>query len=216
MRRTFMRKTHIKVCGMTDYLNIRALNQLPVDMIGFIFVAESPRYISPEMYDVISSLQTTMQKCGVFVNESAQTISEIALRCRLDCIQLHGDEPPELCHQIKKLGYQIVKVFSISTAEDFNKCSFYMDVCDLFLFDTKCIQHGGSGLKFNWELLNSYTLNKPFILSGGIGPDDAESLHGLFKKPGFYGIDLNSQFEIRPGIKNIETLKSFIETLKNL
>lgn len=201
---------------MNDYKNICQLLELPVDTIGFIFYERSPRCVHPDKYESIASLRTTKHKTGVFVNAPVQNIKEIATRCGLDCIQLHGEESPAICLQIKEMGYRVVKVFSIRSEEDFSKCASYMDVCDLFLFDTKCRQYGGSGLKFNWELLDYYTLNKPFILSGGIGPDDAESLHGLIKKNGFYGIDLNSQFENQPGIKDLDLLNSFIKTLKKL
>lgn len=211
-----MKKIHIKVCGMTTSENIRQLNQLPVDTIGFIFYPGSPRCLPPKMWDYIASFGTNKKKTGVFVNETPLRIKEIAIRCRLDSIQLHGNESPEFCQQIKAMGYEVVKVFSISSASDFGKCSSYTEACDLFLFDTKCWQHGGSGLKFNWELLSNYQLSKPYILSGGIGPDDAHAIHLMSQNSFFHGIDLNSQFEEQPGIKNLKKLKLFIEKIKQL
>jgi phosphoribosylanthranilate isomerase len=126
---------------------------------------------------------------------------------------LHGDETPDLCRELKGSGIRVIKAFSTGTGNDLEKCHRYISCTDFFLFDTRSEEHGGSGKKFNWEILNDYKLKHPFFLSGGIGPEDADEILSI-QNPWFYGIDLNSRFEIEPGFKDIWKLKNFLRELK--
>lgn len=204
----------IKVCGMREEMNIKSLTMQPIDYIGFIFYAKSPRYVSEESYEMIKSLVCCCKKTGVFVNENFETIRSIVAACGLDAVQLHGNESPQFCNTVRSLGVEVFKVFSIDKPSDLLLCSDYTDVADLFLFDTKCAGHGGSGMKFDWSILDNYIGQVPFLLSGGIGPEDYESLLA-YKHPKLYGVDLNSKFEIAPAFKDIETLSSFIHKLRH-
>jgi len=197
----------VKVCGMGDTARMHQLATLPIDMLGFIFYPKSPRYvvgrIDPEE---IAKLPASVQKVGVFVNAESDEIHEIAESYFLTAIQLHGIESPELCRELKSEGFTIVKAFNLNIENDYEA---YTPYCDYFLFDTPSVKHGGTGQKFDWTLLENYTGSIPFLLSGGIGPDDAEAVKKI-NHPKFAGIDINSKFEIEPGVKNKEQIKRFL------
>lgn len=201
----------IKVCGMRDEENIRQLEQLDIDWMGFIFFSESPRFVGPKL----SYLPKKVKKIGVFVDQIPQIISELAKQNHLEMIQLHGSEPPWYCINLQEEGYKIIKSFGIDTDGYIPNAQLnaYEGKCDYFLFDTKTKLHGGSGKKFNWERLADYDGDTPFILSGGISPEDAEEIKSL-KHPKFAGIDINSCFEIEPAYKDIEMIKSFIKQIR--
>jgi len=201
----------IKVCGMKSPENIKDILSLDIDFMGFIFYEKSPRYTS----FVNSKIDfVTTNKTGVFVNHSKQDILKYASVFNLDYLQLHGNESPELCSELQKEGYKVIKVFSVDDNFDFNICKDYCKVTDLFLFDTKGENPGGNGLLFNWKKLEKYTLNKPFLLSGGISKNNLEDILN-FNHPQFFGLDLNSGFEIEPGLKNYKLLKDFLYELRN-
>ena len=201
----------IKVCGMRDEENIRQLEQLDIDWMGFIFFSESPRFVGPKL----SYLPKKVKKIGVFVDQIPQIISERAKQNHLEMIQLHGSEPPWYCINLQEEGYKIIKSFGIDTDGYIPNAQLnaYEGKCDYFLFDTKTKLHGGSGKRFNWERLADYDGDTPFILSGGISPEDAEEIKS-FKHPKFAGIDINSRFEIEPAYKDIEMIKSFIKQIR--
>ena len=195
---------------MKHSANIKELLQLQVDYVGFIFYKPSPRYLGETITDI--PFPETIRKVGVFVDE---TISEIYLRigqCRLDVVQLHGKEPPEVCRQLKETGVEVIKSFNIGNEADMDAVARYTDVCDYFLFDAATPQYGGSGQKIDWKILSSYAAATPFFLSGGIAPEDAERVRSLHHQS-LYAIDLNSRFEISPGIKDIPKLKNFIRLI---
>ena len=201
----------IKVCGMRYEENIRQLEQLDIDWMGFIFYSESPRFVGPK----VSYLPKKVKKIGVFVDQIPQVISERAKQNNLDIIQLHGSEPPWYCINLQEEGYKIIKSFGID-ADGFipnAQLNAYEGKCDYFLFDTKTKFHGGSGKRFNWERLADYDGDTPFILSGGISPEDAEEIKS-FKHPKFAGIDINSRFEIEPAFKDIEMIRSFLKQIR--
>lgn len=204
-----MNRPVIKVCGMQHEENIRAIEQAGADMIGFIFYARSPR--------VVTGLPTYMPKhakrVGVFVNEEPEVVKEKAATFGLDYLQLHGSESPEYCKTLFAEGYKLIKNFPVATAEDLKQTQAYEKYCELFLFDTKCEGHGGSGQQFDWNVLSHYNGTLPFLLSGGIGPESAEALH-TFHHPKLMGYDLNSRFEIAPGIKEIALIQPFIEQFR--
>ena len=200
----------IKVCGLCEVDNIREVEQLDgVDLAGFIFYPKSPRYV----YERPSYLPTKVRRVGVFVNENKETIRMYADRFELEYIQLHGHESPAYCRSLGKDGLKIIKAFSIAHAVDLKHVYEYEDACELFLFDTKCKQYGGSGNQFDWNLLNAYTGYTPFLLSGGINQYSAPALNE-FRHPSLAGYDLNSRFELRPGVKDIERLRQFLTLLK--
>ena len=207
----------IKVCGMRDADNIRQVEALGIDWMGFIFWPKSSRYVA----EIPSYLPTKCKRVGVFVDASIGDVMTIAEQYLLDIIQLHGQESPSyitqlISHLSRPRNVKIIKAFNIATAIDFEATKRYEDYVDYFLFDTKGKSIGGNGEKFDWSVLSSYKGKTPYLLSGGIGPDDAERLSSefspLYSKP-CAGLDLNSRFESAPGYKNVDTLKAFIKEL---
>jgi phosphoribosylanthranilate isomerase len=199
----------IKVCGMRYPENIKGLVKLSIDFMGLIFYEKSPRFV--EGID-LSGLSALPKRVGVFVDAEMDYITEVANKYGLSLIQLHGNESPDFCKRLP--GLKIIKAFSIPEYSDFEQTKPYEGIADYFLFDTKTPQHGGSGQKFDWNILNEYKGDTPFFLSGGISLEDAERIKQI-QQPKLYGIDLNSRFETKPGLKDIELLKQFINTLKD-
>lgn len=201
----------IKVCGMRNPDNIKAVEQLGPDWMGFIFYAGSSRYVGEEL----SYLPEKVKRVGVFVNEEPEIVRKRVQRHRLDIIQLHGEESPVYCNDLKDDGFRVVKAFGIVTNLPFpsEAVQRYEGCCDYFLFDTQTNLHGGSGKKFNWEMLAAYKGETPFLLSGGISPEDVEEIKS-FAHPRFAGIDINSRFEIGPAVKDIELIKTFIKEFR--
>ena len=198
----------VKVCGMRDAENIREVEALGIDLMGFIFWPKSSRYVSERP----AYMPQTAKRVGVFVNEDIKQVKRIAEEYSLDVIQLHGSESPDYIRQLGSVcGDTIatVKAFNIATAADLDATKSYEGIVDYFLFDTKTPIPGGSGVQFDWSLLADYVGQTPFLLSGGIGPDDAERVCA-FSHPKCIGIDLNSRFEISPGLKDVEKLKKFL------
>jgi len=202
----------LKVCGMKAPENMRALAELPVDMMGLIFYEKSPRYVDEQDAGRINSLSLNIPKIGVFVDASLEVIMKKVDRFRLQLVQLHGKESPELCSELKFKGIPVIKSFQIKTVEDLKTCRLYEDCCDYFLFDSPTHKYGGSGKKFDWELLSAYTGKIPFFLSGGISPDDAGIIAQL-SLPQLFAVDLNSRFEISSGIKDIDKIRQFIAVI---
>lgn len=196
----------IKVCGMREANNIRKIEALGIDLIGFIFWPKSSRYVSERP----AYLPTQCKRVGVFVDEDIETVKHIADEYALDYIQLHGHESPEYCIQLQ--GFHLIKAISVSSRDDIATYKAYEGFVDYLLFDTKCTSVGGSGQQFDWNVLSTYDGNTPFLLSGGIGPNDAEHIKA-FCHPKCIGIDLNSRFEIAPGLKDINKLKTFIKSI---
>ena len=201
----------IKVCGMRDAENIRAVEALGIDLMGFIFWPDSSRYAGEKP----AYLPGNCRRVGVFVDASLQDILAAVHAFRLDILQLHGHETPETIAALKERvpGIRIIKSLSIKDPEDLAQTAVYEDVCDAFLFDTKGRLPGGNGRQFDWNVLRQYRGRLPFLLSGGIGPEDAQRIRE-FDVPGCIGIDLNSRFETAPGLKDVTALKTFIETLR--
>jgi phosphoribosylanthranilate isomerase len=196
----------IKTCGMRDADNIRAVSELGIDWMGFIFWAPSSRYVSEKP----SFLPTRQKRVGVFVDARIEEVKSKADEYALDLIQLHGSESPAFCERLKANSrQQLIKAFNIATQEDLQQTIPYEGHVDYFLFDTKAKMVGGNGTQFDWSVLSAYQGNTPFLLSGGIGPDDAEKVRN-FHHPQLAGIDLNSRFELSPALKDIEKLKQFI------
>ncbi|MFT3753214.1 MAG: phosphoribosylanthranilate isomerase [Paludibacter sp.] len=203
----------IKICGMKIPENIRAVAALQPDFMGFIFYPKSPRYAEPLDISTLNALPKSIKKIGVFVNEDLEDILTIATKYDLDGVQLHGTELVEMCKELRKAGFIVIKAFPVAEAYNFKVTKAYEGTCDYFLFDTKTDAYGGSGVKFNWAMLNEYVGETPFLLSGGIAADDAESILKI-EHPKLAGIDLNSKFEVKPGLKNVALLKEFIQQLR--
>ena len=211
---------------MRDADNIRDISALGVDMIGLIFYPPSPRYVQQFssgagiIPDYAPDMGKTPLRVGVFVDDMPQNIVTRVYNYKLDYIQLHGNEPRETLENLRatidpdiKPQIKIIKAISVSSAEDIKKYKEYVGAADLFLFDTKCKTVGGSGEQFDWQVLQAYDGDVPFLLSGGIGPDDAERIKN-FHHPKCIGIDLNSKFEIEPALKDVEKLKQFLVKVK--
>ena len=195
---------------MREPENITGLLALQPDFIGFIFYTESKRYMDRELPDI--DFGKTL-KTGVFVNEKLEKVLKTAQIYGLDALQLHGNESPAYCQTLKEQSFQIIKVFSVGTDFDFKQCVDYEGIANLFLFDTKGKLPGGNGQVFNWNILSGYDLKTPFLLSGGLGLQHLSALKE-FEHPQLAGIDVNSSFEIRPGYKNINELKTFFHEIR--
>jgi phosphoribosylanthranilate isomerase len=205
----------IKVCGMRDLLNIREVVKSGPDYLGFIFYPGSKRYVGKEPDDAIfREVQGEVQKVGVFVNENQHSMLELAARYSLNLVQLHGSESPQYCEIIRSSGIKVIKAFGIDEDFKFESTISYQKVCDFLLFDTKSLQHGGTGLKFNWKKIREYQYKTLFFLSGGIGPEDVQDIRDM-KHPALHALDINSRFEVEPGIKNVDLVRTFIKEIKN-
>ena len=202
----------IKVCGLKDDENIKAVTALRPDYMGFIFYGPSPRFVGKLPAQILDNIPPYIEKTAVFVNENAEIINELINQYNFDIVQLHGGESPEFCALFKN-KITVFKAFGISSDFDFEQLKEYANSVDFFLFDAKTEIYGGSGETFDWAILDKYKLNVPFFLSGGIGPDNIEEVKNI-SHPQFYGIDLNSKFETIPGIKNIEKLEQAFKTIK--
>ena len=216
----------LKVCGMKYHDNIAEVAALQPDYMGFIFYEKSARFLQND----IPKISKIIRKTGVFVDASLTYILKQIQEHNLQAIQLHGNETSEFCDALrhaefvstshhenpKQVQIEVIKVFSIKDTFDFSVLKPYESVCDYFLFDTKGKLPGGNGYTFNWSVLENYPSTKPYFLSGGIGLDQVENIKE-FKNSNAskfcYAIDVNSSFEIEPGLKNIEKLKEFKKQL---
>ena len=203
----------VKVCGMREPDNVKQVAQLGVDMMGFIFYPKSPRYASHVV--ARSDADRNICRVGVFVNDSIPNMLDKIHFFSLNAVQMHGSESRQLCEQLREArrDMKIIKVISVSTAGDIQKYKEYVGAVDYFLFDTKCKTVGGSGQQFDWQVLDEYDGDVPFLLSGGIGPEDVFGVRS-FHHPKCVGIDLNSRFEIEPGVKDVEKLRKFLLKVK--
>jgi phosphoribosylanthranilate isomerase len=227
----------LKVCGMKYAENIEQVVGLQPDYLGFIFYEQSKRNFE----GIIPEFSKSIKKTGVFVNEYIEIVISLVEEYRLDAIQLHGDESLEYVvdlknqlkerrelfinenkqikkkknkHYISDNEVEIIKVFGIKDEFDFDVLKPYLEVVDFFLFDTKGKKRGGNGTKFDWSILEKYPFKKPFFLSGGIGSEDVEEIQKIITADlPIYALDINSKFESKPGLKNINEVKNFKNTL---
>ena len=203
----------IKICGLREPENIREIAALQPDYMGFIFYQNSPRFAKNLDVGLLNALPASIKKAGVFVNENLENILTYIQKYDLDAVQLHGADNKRLCREIKEEAKtMVIKVFPIMASYNLKVTKDYEDAADLFLFDTKTDLHGGSGQKFNWNILHDYQGEKNFLLSGGISADDVKAIRKI-EHPRMIGVDLNSKFEIRPGLKNAALIRQFIEEL---
>ncbi len=208
----------LKVCGMQQPGNIMQVAELQPDYMGFIFYDKSPRFFNEELPNIAPEIKKT----GVFVNPSIKEVLAKVSQHSLNAIQLHGEESAAFCKDLKvelqkrRNTPEFIKVFSVGENFDFQEIKPYEGLVDYFLFDTKGILKGGNGVAFDWQILKDYPSNTPFFLSGGIGPEHGKAIAELknhffrLGKPGLlYAIDVNSKFELKPGLKKLKELKEF-------
>lgn len=204
----------VKVCGLNNPLNVKAISECGADFIGFIFYRDSKRYVGriPDK-SLFLNVPRGIIRTGVFVNEDSERILKLTKYANLDIIQLHGDESVNYCKSLKDSGLQIIKTFGVGADFDPGVTDQYSKACDYFLFDTKHEKYGGTGNKFDWGMLKNYSFKKPFFLSGGISPEDTDIILSVANDQ-FFAIDINSGFEISPGIKDAVRVKNFINQIK--
>ena len=204
----------LKICGMKSPENILEVASLLPDYMGFIFWGKSSRYF----HGVIPELPTSIKKVGVFVNENSSVILAKAIQYNLQAIQLHGHESVAFCTELRHLvgnDIEIIKVFSVADDFDFEVLKPFETVCDYFLFDTKGKLPGGNGTTFDWKVLEKYPSSKPFFLSGGIGLEETDEINAILRTHlPIHALDLNSKFEIEPGLKDKNVLSKFQHNLK--
>ncbi|WP_426058942.1 phosphoribosylanthranilate isomerase [Hymenobacter sp. B1770] len=205
----------VKVCGMRDAVALTNVAELGPDFLGFIFSPASPRFVGEALApERVQNLPANIWKVGVFVNEATETILAIAARFGLGAVQLHGQETPAQCEELNEAGLLVMKAFSVGKAVDFAALLPYVPHCDFFLFDTKGAAPGGNGAVFDWDLLKSYNLPVPYFLAGGLGLEHAAELSNL-RLPGLVGVDLNSSFEIAPGVKDAGRVGQMLAALRS-
>lgn len=203
----------IKICGMASEINIRETAACKPDYFGLIFHSPSPRNAICLAPESVITCRPRRGFVGVFVNKDENEIVDYIRRYRLSAAQLHGDESPELCRRLKERGFRVWKAIGVDTPQDFRLTERYAGCVERFVFDRKSPLRGGSGLKFDWRMLRHYTTGVDFMLGGGIGPDDADDILAI-DHPNLAGIDLNSCFEVIPGVKNSKLLESFIQKIR--
>ena len=229
----------VKVCGMREAENLREVSNLGIDWLGMVFWPDSPRYVQQRrarggFYPDYSPLATKItelgglpalaavenhpRRVGVFVDDMPQNIVTRVYNFYLDMVQLHGEEQPVMIENLRRTlvdirPVKVIKTIKVECPEDFAKCKEYDGVVDYFLFHNKCSQEGGSGKQFDWQILDAYDGNVPFLISGGIGIDDVERIKAI-SHPKFIGVDINSKFEIEPGLKDVEAVRLFLEKIK--
>lgn len=206
----------VKVCGIAQLEQLPAITKAGAAFTGFIFYAPSPRYVLKNHTHEQLKQQKEINKVGVFVNTPPDEVLQMVDACGLHMVQLHGDETPRQCEKIANY-VNVIKAFRIGAGNRLEMLMRdYVDVCDMYLFDTDGAGYGGTGKKFNWEVLNEVRINKPFMLSGGIGPDDVEAVKAFAATPAaqrLFALDINSKFETAPGIKDIDKVSAFIQAV---
>jgi len=204
----------VKICGMREAANLRDISGLSPDFVGFIFYAKSVRFVAEVLdAEALRALPPTMRKVGVFVDADLPEVLATAARYGLDYVQLHGHETPAYCQAAHAQGLRVIKAFSIGDSFDFSALAAYAPFCELFLFDTKGAQPGGNGTAFDWSLLADYQGTTPFLLSGGLGPDNAHELR-QFQHPRLAGYDFNSQLETSPAFKDVAATHQLLASLR--
>ena len=209
------RKLKLKICGMREPDNILEVTALKPDYMGFIFYPESPRFVKSLTYEVVHlASMHDIEPIPVFVDASVSSILQVVEVYHFLNVQLHGHETPSTCAALREKGLNVIKAFPLANAQDLERTKLYRDCCDYFLFDTKSLVYGGSGNHYDWDILQNYNETVPFFLSGGIGPNDAKKILA-FEHPQLFGIDINSQFEIKPALKDVRLIKTFIDQLNS-
>ena len=209
---------NIKVCGITQFKQLQQLEALNIDFAGLIFYKDSPRYMGDKITGKqIKDADFDIKKVGVFVDPGYSELLDAIDEYGLDIVQLHGNETPEMCEELSA-EVEVIKAFRISSDKSIDIDEMVADydaVCDYYLFDTAGLKEsfGGTGQQFDWSILKKAKIEKPFFLSGGIGPDDAAKVKA-FSHPDFFAIDVNSKFELSPGLKDMASILKFLQAFK--
>jgi phosphoribosylanthranilate isomerase len=209
---------NIKVCGITQFKQLQQLEALNIDFAGLIFYKDSPRYMGDKITGKqIKDADFDIKKVGVFVDPGYSELLDAIDEYGLDIVQLHGNETPELCEELSA-EVEVIKAFRIPGDKSIDIDEMVADydaVCDFYLFDTAGLKEsfGGTGQQFDWGILKKAKIEKPFFLSGGIGPDDAAKVKA-FKHPDFFAVDVNSKFELSPGLKDMAAILKFLQAFK--
>ncbi len=209
---------NIKVCGITQFKQLQQLEALNIYYAGLIFYKDSPRYMGDKITGKqVKDADFDIKKVGVFVNPGYSELLEAIDEYGLDIVQLHGNETPEMCEELSA-EVEVIKAFRIAGDESINIDEMvlpYDAACDFYLFDTAGLKEsfGGTGQQFDWSILKKAKIEKPFFLSGGIGPDDAQKVKG-FTHPDFFAVDINSKFELSPGLKDMAAILKFLQGFK--
>ncbi|MHA4809839.1 phosphoribosylanthranilate isomerase [Flavitalea flava] len=208
----------VKVCGMTELDQVKQLDAMGVDFAGFIFYPKSPRYVVRHLSgEQLKKAKIRLGKVGVFVNATYEEVMKQVDNYGLDMVQLHGDETPRFCEQLANY-ISVIKVFRLGEDDPIEWIIRpYQDSCDMFLFDTEGAGYGGTGKKFNWNVLKQSRIDKLFFLSGGIEPADVDKLKEFAKDPvarKMFSIDINSKFETSAGVKDLKKIRAMIDGLK--
>jgi phosphoribosylanthranilate isomerase len=209
---------NIKVCGITQLKQLQQLEAMNIDFAGLIFYKESSRYMKDKLPGKeVKGADFDLKKVGVFVNPELIDVLDAIDEYGLDAVQLHGDEDPDICEDLSS-EVEVIKAFRINDQDNLNIDKLvapYDAVCDYYLFDTAGLKEsfGGTGRQFDWNLLTKAKIEKPFFLSGGIGPEDAQKVKA-FRHPDFFAVDINSKFEKEPGLKDMALLLKFLQTFK--
>lgn len=206
----------IKVCGLRNRADILSVAQNGADWVGFNFYPESSRYalpaLDPSFCATVGKLFPQVKKTGVFVNASEEEIEAAVALYRLDAVQFHGNESAAYC---KSFFSQVMVIKAIQVKDDLQLSVMkqFEGCCDMLLLDTASDKWGGSGQKFNWDKLADYSADLPFLLAGGISPEDVEQILQI-NHPKFAGVDINSRFEIQPGQKDFAAIAQFISQIR--
>lgn len=206
----------LKVCGITQLEQLLALQEIGVDYAGLIFYEGSPRFIGAHNFDasILKQNDIRIKRIGVFVNAKEDEILKAVDEWKLEMVQLHGEESPVFCEKISN-HVKTIKAFRVKEEESLAyKVAPYENAVEYYLFDAMGKQYGGTGNKFDWKVITEANIQKPFFLSGGLGPDDAADIQAFSQSnSNCFAIDVNSRFEVKPGIKNLEIVKNFAERL---
>lgn len=204
----------LKVCGITRFEQLQQLNRLGVDFAGLIFYEKSKRFVGGRLKEHQPDIRgLAIQKVGVFVNADTHTIKKAVEEYGISYAQLHGDETPAFCEQVNNF-VSVIKAVRVGAETNMEEqLELYSEACAYFLFDTDSREYGGTGKKFNWDLLQNINISRPFFLSGGIGIEDVEEVKNL-QHPRLFAIDVNSRFETEPGVKDMNKVKEFLVALK--
>ena len=209
---------NIKVCGITQFKQLQQLEALNIDYAGLIFYKDSPRYMGDKITGKqVKDADFDIKKVGVFVNPGYSELLDAIDEYGLDIVQLHGNETPEMCEELSA-EVEVIKAFRIAGEKSIDIDEMVADydaVCDYYLFDTAGLKEsfGGTGQQFDWSILKKAKIEKPFFLSGGIGPDDAQKVKA-FNHPDFFAVDVNSKFELSPGLKDMAAVLKFLQGFK--
>ncbi len=213
MNNLIKKTVKVKVCGLALHENILEIGRLEPHFMGFIFYRSSQRYIKGLEPQTLEMLSPSILKTGVFVNQSIEEIEKAVRDFKLDAIQLHGNESPQVCDRFLQKGLTVIKAFGVDTHFSFSSTQAYAHYVSCFLFDTKTRSYGGSGLSFDHTLLKSYQGFIPYFLSGGLDERSALNAITLIDDNRLYAIDINSRFETTPGVKNISKVRRLINTI---